>query len=386
MTTYDFDALTEQDLRARQTVKWNYFGDALAMWVAEMDFPTAPEVMAGIRAAVEREEFGYPRLANGLPEAYAEYALREYGQHVEPAYCQVLPDVLKGVELGIGAYSPPGTPVVLPTPAYMPFWEVPSLVEREILPVPLHQDDAGRYTLNLDGIDAAFKQGGRSIILCQPYNPIGRVFTHDELAALSEVVEANGAFVISDEIHAPLVYAGRTVPYATVSDVAAGHCITITSASKAWNLPGLKAAISLVHTPENHEIWLREVPMKKWHGASTIGIEANIAAFRDGEPWLEACKAYLAANAAWLAETLTDQLPEVRYTPPEGTYFAWLDFSALGLPDDPAAWFRQHAGVVMNNGPAFGPGGQGYARMNLATTRAILTEGVERIVGALARR
>lgn len=386
--TDEFDNLSPQALRRRGTIKWTYFDpDVLALWVAEMDFPTAPAVRAAIQDVVDREEFGYPQpdATSGLPEVVAAWSAQRYGWGPDPARVHVLPDVLKGVELAIEYYSRPGSPVILPTPAYMPFFDVPGVVGRDIIQVPM-ATDAGRYVFDLDGIADAFRRGGQTLIVCQPYNPLGRSFTRDELLAVSRVVAGHDGRVIADEIHAPLVYPGGThVPYASVSPEAAAHAVTMVSASKAWNLPGLKCAQLITSSDRDEEIW-RTIPMLKTHGASTFGIRANVAAFRDGGAWLAETLSYLDGNRRLLGELLATHLPEVGYRMPEGTYMAWLDCRALGPDTEPADFFLAKARVAMNPGPAFGPNGQGFVRLNFATSRSILEQAVGRMAEAVRDR
>lgn len=351
-----------------------------------MDWPTAPEVTAAIADAVEREEFGYarPDADTGLPDALAAWARHRWGWTIDPARVHLVPDVLKGVELALDCFGEPGSPIVLPTPAYMPFFEVVNVVGRPMVEVPLLEHD-GYRTLDLDGIDAAFAGGAGSLILCQPYNPLGRRFTAEELAGVAEVVGRHEARVVSDEIHASLTYDAPHVPYASVSELAASHAVTVTSASKAWNLPGLKCAQVIVNNDADEQVW-SQISNLRTHGASTIGIEANVAAYRFGEAWLDKCLGWLDANRHLLAELLADQLPQVRYTVPEGTYLAWLDFSELDLPDEPASFFLEHAKVAMNPGKAFGGNGDACARLNFATSPDIVEEAVIAMAKAVRSR
>ncbi len=379
-----YDGLTPNVLRARATMKWNtHAPDVLPLWLAEMDFPTAPVVHAAIRDAVDREEFGYPRndAATGLPEAVAEWSARRYDWQVDPQRVHVLADVVKGVEVAVEEFSSPGSPVVLPTPAYTPFFEVLKVLGRPIVEVPMVLD-AGRHVLDLDGIDRAFDSGAEMLLLCQPHNPLGRLFSRAELSALSEVVARHEACVTSDEIHAPLAYEAAHVPYASVSAEAAGHTITLVSPSKAWNLPGLKCAQAITSNDAHEERW-RRISRVKTHGASTLGITANLAAYRSGAAWLDATLAHLDHNRRLLAELLHEWLPEVTYTLPEATYFAWLDFGRLGLPGEPADFFLANARVALSAGQAFGADGAGCARLNFATTTPILEQAVEAMTAAL---
>jgi cystathionine beta-lyase len=379
-----YDALGPNTLRRRGTVKWNRFDeDVLALWVAEMDFPTAPAIKAAITDAVEREQFGYSPLdaETALPTATASWSANRYGWEVDPSRVHLLPDVLRGVELAIEAFSPPGSPIVLPIPAYMPFFEVVKVAGRPLIEVPMVAD-SGRFMLDLGGIDAAFRTGAGTMILCNPYNPLGRAFSEEELRELSLIVARNGARVISDEIHGPITYGRRHIPYASVTDEAADHSVTLISASKAWNLPGLKCAQIILTNAHDEQAWQR-ISMLRTHGASTIGIVASTAGYNAGAPWLDETLSYLDQNRRTLALLLAKHLPEVRYQMPEATYLAWLDFRALELPLEPAEYLLEHARVAVNAGAAFGSNGTGCVRLNFATSRAILEEAIFRIVSAV---
>lgn len=378
----ELDAITVETLRGVGGAKWTRFGpDALGAFVAEMDFGAAPAITSALHAMVDDALFGYmpPRLGEELASATADFYAARYGWEISPDQVHPMPDVIKGLEIAIEHFSRPGSPVVLPTPAYMPFLSVPPYLKREIIQVPMIDND-GHYTFDLDGLAAAFAAGGHMMILCNPYNPVGRVFTRAELVALSEVVEAGGGRVFSDEIHAPLVYAGhKHVPYASISDVAAGHSVTAASASKAWNLAGLKCAQLILTNDADAAHWEELGPFPA-HGAAIPGIIANIAAYRSGLSWLEQVLRYLDGSRAYLGELLAKHLPQVRYVAPEGTYLSWLDFRAYGLDDELAAFFVERANVAMNNGLAFGPVGAGFVRFNFATPRPI----IEQMVIAMA--
>lgn len=377
-----FDAITLETLRRVGGTKWSRFGPhALGAFVAEMDFGAAPVIADALHAMVDDGLFGYlpPRLGEELASATADFYASRYGWAIAPEQVHPLPDVIKGLEIAIEHFSRPGSPVVLPTPAYMPFLSVPPYLKREIIQVPMIDTD-GHYTFDLDALSAAFAAGGHVMVLCNPYNPLGRVFTRDELVAVSEVVQAGGGRVFSDEIHAPLVYPGHQhVPYASISDIAAGHTVTAASASKAWNLPGLKCAQLILTNDADSAHWEAISPFAS-HGAAVPGVIANITAYRSGGPWLEQVLTYLDGSRTYLGELLAAHLPKVRYVAPEGTYLSWLDFRAYGLDDELADFFVERANVVMNNGLAFGPVGAGFVRFNFATPRPI----IEQMVLAMA--
>jgi cystathionine beta-lyase len=289
------DATTVERLREVGGLKWSAFGpDILGAFVAEMDFGTAPAVAHALHAMVDDALLGYlpPRLPAELSAACADWHRDRYGWAVEPGQVRIVPDVLRALELMIAHWSPPGSPVIVPTPAYMPFLDLPLRLGREILQLPMVLRD-GRWTFDLEGLASAFAAGGHVLVLCNPYNPLGRVFTREELAAVCDVVQAHGGRVFPDEIHAPLVYAGhRHVPYASISAAAAGHTLTATSASKAWNLAGLKCAQVVLSAPDDAARWERLGPWAV-DGAAVPGVIANIAAYRFGGQWLDDVRTYL---------------------------------------------------------------------------------------------
>ena len=381
-----YEDFNPDSLRSRGTTKWNHFDpDVLALWVAEMDFPTAPVVRDGIQAAVNRESFGYPVVdsATGIPSATSAWSKSRYGWEIDPDRVHVLPDVLTGIELAIEEFSPPGSPVVIPTPAYMPFFEVVKVAKRPLIEVPMLSANDG-FVFDLEVIDQAFAHGAGTLILCNPYNPIGRSFTRSELAALAEVVERHGARVIADEIHAPITYDLAHVPYGSVSDQTAAHSLTFVSASKAWNLPGLKCAQAIVTSAADEDVW-RKISTLRTHGASTIGIAATVAAYGEGAPWLDETLGYLDENRQLLAALVASELPGVEYRVPQATYLAWLDLTKLDLATEPAAFFLEQARVALNPGIAFGVPGTGCVRLNFATSKGLLTEAVTAMGHALKR-
>jgi len=381
------DSTTVATLRARGSFKWTAPGpDGFGAAVAEMDFGAAPPILDALARLSGDANFGYlpPPLAGELAAACAGFMARRYGWRTDPADIHPIPDVIKGLEIAITHFSRPGSPVILPTPAYMPFLIVPGFLGREIIQVPMVDDGAGFFTFDLDALDAAFRAGGHLLIFCNPCNPLGRVFTAGEIAQVTGLVDRHGGRVFADEIHAPLVYPGqRHIPYAATSETAAGHALTATSASKAWNLPGLKCAQVILTNEPDRQRWA-DMGVFASHGASNPGVVANIAAFRHGEPWLDEVLGYLDDSRHLLAGLLRQHLPGVRYRPPDGTYLAWLNATALDLPQSPGALVTEQAHVTVVDGPAFGTGGAGAFRLNFATPQPILTEMVRRIAAVLA--
>ena len=380
MEPAEFDRVDVTALRRAGGLKWSMYPEAIGAFVAEMDFGTAPEVTAALHDAVDREAFGYLPAATSaaMSAAYAGWSADRYGWGVDPADVRPVADVVTGLGMAIEHFSVPGSAVVLPTPAYMPFVTVPAALGRQVLQVPLTTEL--RY--DLDALDAAFAAGAGLLVLCNPHNPVGRVLEPAEMLAIADVVQRHGGRVFSDEIHAPLVYDGhRHVPYASLSPVTAGHTVTATSASKAWNVPGLKCAQVVLSNDADRETWAR-VGLLAEHGASTLGVVASTAAYSAGGPWLAAVLDHLHGNRRVLAELVAERLPGVAYTPPEGTYLAGLDFRATGVAD-PAAWFLAHAGVALTDGARCGDAGRGFARLTFATPRPILRDVVTRLAAAL---
>jgi cystathionine beta-lyase len=385
--TARFDEIRIETLRQLGAVKWSQFPGKVGAFIAEMDFGTAPAVSQALHAGVDAATFGYlPRpLVERMSEAYAEWSRTRYGWDVPPADVRPLPDVVAGLVAAIEHFSRPGSPVILPTPAYMPFLIVPGTLSREIIQVPL-VPSGGRLSYDLDTLDAAFRAGGHLMVLCNPHNPVGRVLSRAEMTAIAEVVERNGGRVFADEIHAPLVYPGhRHVPYASISPVTAGHAVTATSASKAWNLPGLKCAQLILSNEADVATW-SAVGYLAEHGASTLGVIANTAAFSAGGEWLDEVLGYLDGSRALLGELLAEHLPKVGYAQPEGTYLAWLDCRELDLGGAPAQFFLDRAGVAMTDGALCGAAGEGFVRYTFATPRPIMRRSVEQLARAAAGR
>lgn len=383
-----FDAIAVDRLQRIGSMKWTQLGiGPLGAFVAEMDLGVAPPIAAALHAMVDDGQIGY--VADHLHDRMARATAQRYLEHcdwaVDARLVQPVPDVLKALEIAIAHYSRPGSAIILPTPAYMPFLTIPPSLGRDIIEVPMIERD-GLARFDLDGLAAAFAAGGHMMILCNPYNPLGRVFSREELRAVCEVVADAGGRVFSDEIHAPLVHPGsRHVPYASISPAAAAHTITGASASKAWNLAGLKCAQLILSNDADAARW-EEIASSYAHGASIAGVLANIAAYESGQEWLEDVLRYLDRNRLGLVDLVAEHLPEARYVPPQGTYLAWLDLRAYRLGDHVARFFLDEANVALSDGAAFGPPGRGFARLNFGTSLPILRQMVTAMGAALRRQ
>ncbi|MFI1028899.1 MalY/PatB family protein [Streptomyces sp. NPDC020951] len=375
-------ALGLDELRCRTSMKWRtYPADVLPLWVAEMDVPLAEPIVRAVTEALALGDTGYP-VGTAYAEALSAFAAERWGwDGLDVERTAIVPDLMLGVVEMLKLVTGPGDPVVVNPPVYPPFFQFVEHLDRRIAEAPLGAD--GR--LDLAALEEAYRRavagGGRAAhLLCSPHNPTGTVHTAQELSAVAALAGRYGVRVVADEIHAPLIAAGADfVPYLAVPGGESG--LSLMSASKAWNLAGLKAALAVAGPGAAAD--LARLPEEVGHGPSHVGILAHTAALREGTAWLDALLGGLDDNRRLLADLLAERLPDVRYRPGEATFLAWLDCRALDLGDDPAAVFLERGRVALNSGLAFGAGGAGHVRLNLATSPEILTECVRRMAAAV---
>jgi cysteine-S-conjugate beta-lyase len=380
-----FASVSLQQLRRRRSEKWTrYPADVLPCAVAEMDFAPASEITAVLARALADGDLGYAYPgASGLATAFRGFAGRRWGWQIDRDAVVAVPDVMVGVAELLRGLTEPGAGVVITPPVYPPFFSVIAETGRRAVPVPLLGPDAGRR-LPIEGIRDAFADGARALLLCNPHNPTGYVADRAELLAVAEIVGDHEGVVLSDEIHGPLTLAGSEhVPFCSLPDEAGERAITLTSASKAWNLAGLKCGLA-VASSERMRRALEALPLDLRDRVGHLGVLASEAAFTAGEPWLDELLRYLEDTRGWLRELLADRLPLVGYTPGVATYLAWLDCRELGLGEDPAACFLARGRVALSPGADFGAAGRGFARLNFGTSRALIAEAVERIRRAVS--
>jgi cysteine-S-conjugate beta-lyase len=376
-------------------MKWRaHPAEVLPLWVAEMDVQLAPAVADALRTAIDIGDTGYPS-GTALAEAVGEFASRRWQWHdLDVGRTAIVPDVMLGIVEMLRLITDEGDAVVVNPPVYAPFYAFVSHSGRRVIEAPL--DSEGR--ISLDALEEAFTRGrasGRKVayLLCNPHNPTGTVHTFDELRDVAECARRSRVRVVSDEIHAPVVLPGsRFTPYQSVPG--AEDAFALISASKAWNLSGLKAALAIAGPEAAAD--LHRMPEEVSHGPSHLGIIAHAEAFRSGDDWLDTLLQGLDANRTLLGDLVAEHLPEVKYQRPQGTYLAWLDCRQLGFEDEaadglavvsdlsgPARWFLDHARVALSSGHVFGTGGAGHVRLNFATSQAILTEAISRMGRAL---
>jgi cysteine-S-conjugate beta-lyase len=367
-------------LRRRRSVKWNFYGpDVLPAWVAELDVELAEPIRLALSDAVRRGDTGYAH-AGGLAQAYATFAARRFDWCPDPAAMSLCGDVMQGICAVLQAVTEPGARVVVTTPVYPPFFSYLADAGREVVPVPL---DAA-YRLDPVGLEEAFAAGARALLLCNPHNPTGTVFSRAELIAVALLAQRYGVRVLVDEIHSPLVYSGAVhTPFQSLDLPAARESFVFVSASQAWNLAGLKAAL-IVAGPDALDDRERLSPNAAF-GAGLFGVIAGEVALREGGEWLGRLLAGLDHNRRLLAELIAKELPEIGYRLPEATYLAWLDCRALDLGDDPAQVFLERGQVAVNSGLPFGEPGRGHVRLNFGTHPDLLVEAVHRMAQAVSR-
>jgi cystathionine beta-lyase len=392
MTGNPLEHVTLADLRLRTSSKWRtYPPDVLPLWVAEMDVTLAPAVTEALSMAIARGDTGYSAGVELYAEALGEFAAARWGwEGVDVARTAIVADVMTGIVEVLRLVTEQGSAVVVNPPVYPPFYSFIEHLGRRIVEAPLVD---GRIDIGMLG--AAFEKataGGRpaAYLLCSPHNPTGTVHTKGELTAVAALADEFAVRVVADEIHAPLVLAGAAfVPYLSVAGCE--DAFSLMSASKGWNLAGMKAAVVIAGRVAAAD--LARLPEEVSHGPSHLGVLAHTAALREGREWLDDLLIGLEANRGLLGRLLGEHLPGISWTPPEATYLAWLDCSALAL-DDPAdpgirglvtstggamGAFLDRARVALSAGPAFGTGGEGHVRLNFATSGEILTEAVTRM-------
>ncbi|MCZ0737840.1 MalY/PatB family protein [Phreatobacter sp. AB_2022a] len=363
--------------------KWHYYPDGvLPMWVADMDFAAAEPVLAAIRQRLDHPVLGYANPPDSLREAIVG-ALRDWhGWAVDPSALVFLPGVDPGVNMAFKAFLAPGDGVVVQTPLYRPLLNAPKHWDLQRIDVPIVPAGAG-FDIDAERLKPALARA-RALLLCNPHNPTGRVLTRAELSFLAAECERSDLLIVSDEIHCDLVHAGaRHIPIATLGPEIAARTITLMSASKTFNIPGLKTAFAIVPNPDLRKRF-EAARLGMVDSNNLLGLAATEAAYRSGRPWRDQLMAYLAANLDHLEAEIAARFPAITFRRPEATFLAWLDCSALGLKPTPHAFFLDRARIGFSAGEEFGREGFGHVRMNFGTPRALLDEALARMSAGLA--
>jgi cystathionine beta-lyase len=384
MPAHRYDALSLDALQQRPNAKWTHYGpDVLPLWVAEMDFPVADAVKDAIDAQARSDNLGYG-ISQGLPglvEALQDRLDGRYGIRPDTDDLRLLGSTVQGLYLSAMAFAGPGDEALLLTPLYPPFRAALENTGRVPVEVPMTDGEDG-YAIDFAAREAAVTPATRMLMLCNPHNPVGRMYRRDELERLAELALKHNLWVVSDELHADLAFTGEHVPIASLGSEIAQRTLTLYGPTKAFNIPGLK--ISFAYS-RNHAMLERI----GYHargvapGPNVLAQAATIGAYTRGGAWFDETLAYLRGNRDHVVRRVADDIEGVRLHAPEGTYLAWLDFGQAGLGDDPAAVLLEEAKVGLNSGLSFGAGGEGFARLNFATSRAILDQALDRIATRL---
>ena len=382
--TYDFDRLV--DRRRTDSSKWQKYGpDILPLWVADMDFQSPEPVIRALRDRVEHGVFGYLALEQPeFHELFADRLLKRYGWRVSPDAVVIIPGVIPGFNVAGRILTAPGDGLILQTPVYPPILRAASSIGLTREEAPLARRADGRYEIDVDAFSAAIRERTRFFLLCNPHNPVGRVFTRDELTSLAQVCLRRGLAIVADEIHCELTLgSNRHTPIASLDPEIAERTITLMAPSKTFNLAGLKCSVAVIPNATLREKFIAG-RIDLVQTVNVFGYTAAFAAYRDGQPWLDELLRYLEANRDFVAGYVRSRLPGVSVFPPEATYLAWLDCRNAGdAGRDPFRFFLERGRVALNDGTLFGPGGTGFVRLNFGCPRSLLAQALDRMRGAL---
>lgn len=362
-----------------------YFGraDVMPMWVADMDFAAPPAVTEALTRRAQHPIYGYTLYPDSLYQSMMDWCQRRYQWTVERGQIIMCPGVVPSIHAAIEALTEPGDKVIVQPPVYFPFFSAVTQTGRELVLNPLRLDD-GHYSMDLAHLEHCARQGAKLLLLCSPHNPVGRVWTADELKALLSLAERYQMTIISDEIHADLIFPGEThLPLAKLTDSV--NVLTTLAPSKTFNIPGL--GLSTLIVPDKADRTAINRVFDSWHvsAANPFSITAFEAAYRYGDEWLDALMGYLAESKQWATEFIEAELDLINLIRPEGTYLLWLDCREMGLDDQALrAFFIDQAGVGMNPGYVFGEAGSGFMRLNIGTPQARVRQALEKIAAALA--
>jgi cysteine-S-conjugate beta-lyase len=378
-----FEDLDLDRMRRRRSEKWRLHPpDVLPAFIAEMDYDLAEPVLAALRSAIDLSDCGYAN-AVGLGQAFARFAAARHDWTVDPGWVHLIPDIMAGVDAVLLLTTEPGDGVVINTPVYPPFFEHIAHAGRRVVEVPLARSDSS-WELDFGALEAAFAAGARGYLLCSPHNPTGRVFSAADLGRIGSLADRYGVIVVSDEIHASLALPGaRHTPFVSLGGAAAEHGVTLASTSKAFNVAGLKAAVAVAGSASMQRT-LSRLPAACQYGAGLPGVLASEAAWNSGDDWLDALIRQLDHARAEFGRLLGQRLPAARYIPPEASYLAWVDCSALDLGPEPAEVFLRRGRVALGRGLDFGAPGDGFVRVTIGTSSALLADIVERMATAVA--
>ncbi len=382
---YNFDELL--DRKNTESVKWHWFDeDVLPMWVADMDFVSPEPVIRALQERVAHGVFGYPTDLPGLREVIVNRLAQKYQWAVNPEELVFVPGVVSGFNIAAQAFVEEGGGVLIQPPVYMPFLKVANHVRGVRQDAPLTYQADGSYSIDWDVFESAITSQTSMFLLCNPHNPVGRVFTREELARMAEICLRHNLIICSDEIHSDLVFAGsQHIPIASLNPQVAQNTVTLMAPSKTFNIAGLSCSFAVIQNPELRKRF-EHANKGMVHGVNLLGLVAAKAAYAEGQEWLDQLLVYLEENRNYLYHFVNEQLPGVKMYCPQGTYLAWLDCREAGIEGTVCDFFITQARVGLNDGEAFGKGGEGFVRLNFGCPRSMLVEALERMKCALLKK
>jgi len=387
MSDHSVSAPNLAELQSHRSEKWRGFAaDVLPLPVAEMDFPVAQPIRDLLTEMISKSDLGYLGSIPELGQGFTQFAGRRWNWEVDPLQVRAATDVGVAVVEVLRVFTNPGDSILVNSPVYQNFYNWINETKLTLVDVPFERtgdESANPWELNWDGIEKAYAAGLKVHLLCSPHNPLGRIYTKEELLRIVALAKRYDVLVISDEIHAPLTFKGNTfVPMLSLGADAESVSVTVTAASKGWNIAGLKCAI-IVSQNEVINARLATMPMAVHFRASLLGGFATAIAFAEGEIWLDSVIENLDHNRHMLKDLLNSQLPSVRYHIPDNSYLGWLDLEALNLGEDPSVTLLEKGRVAFNAGHIYGKQCSQYVRFNFATSPTIITEAVHRIARAI---
>ncbi|MDR1937628.1 MAG: PatB family C-S lyase [Tannerellaceae bacterium] len=394
MRPYNFDEII--DRRGTNCIKVDLleerFGNAdlLALWVADMDFRTPDFIVNAIKKRCEHEVFGYTFASGAYYKSIIEWVRYKHNWEVRQEWLSYIPGIVKGIAFALDCFTQPGDKVVIQPPVYHPFAMVPKMMHRQVADNPLKLVN-GVYQMDFEHLESVIDEQCKALILCSPHNPGGVVWEKETLARLAEICTRHKLLVISDEIHAEMVFPQYTHhPFPSVSEAAAACSLTFMAPSKTFNIAGVVTSYAVIPNAHIRQKFFSFLKARELDEGTVFSYEATIAAYTYGAEWLQQMRTYVIDNIHFVANYLKAEIPAIKAYAPQASFLVWLDCKALGLRQkELVALFKEKAGLALNDGAMFGTGGEGYMRLNAGCPRSVLKQALDRLknaVEALARQ
>lgn len=377
MKQYNFDEVI--DRHGTNSVKFDQlesrFGsaDLIPLWVADMDFRTPDFIVEALKKCCNHEIFGYTFASDEYYTSIINWIDYKHKWHIQKEWLSYIPGIVKGIAFTLDCFTQPGDKVIIQSPVYHPFRLVPEHMNREVVNNPLQLVD-GVYQMDFDHLESVIDEKCKVLILCSPHNPGGMVWSKDTLVRLADMCARHRILVIADEIHAEMVYPhSKHHPFATVSEAAANHSITFMAPSKTFNIAGIVTSYAIIPNPEIRNKFYPYLAARELNDGTIFSYEATVAAYAYGAEWLQQMRMYIMENVSYVDRFMKAEIPKIKVYLPQASFLVWLDCRELGLSQaELVSLFKDKAGLALNDGSIFGPGGEGYMRMNIGCARSVL--------------